>query len=132
MCLTPDIVPVPAAGLKATPVSATSIRVAWQRVPDLGNPIDHYSVYFYDVKDLSASELEQTTTGNELTVVDLCKFCEYRFRVVAYNKNGPGISSDEISCRTHSDGSSRFQSFIFSKFSNNLPMLETGSSFSSF
>ena len=38
------------------------------------------------------------------TLTELARFQVYLFRVVAYNANGPGVSSDEVSCKTYSDG----------------------------
>ena len=41
--------------------------------------------------------------GHEHTLTGLQKFKEYSFRVVAYNSNGPGLSTAEVVTRTLSD-----------------------------
>ena len=41
--------------------------------------------------------------GHEYTLNGLKKFKEYSFRVVAYNSNGPGLSTAEVVTRTLSD-----------------------------
>lgn len=42
--------------------------------------------------------------GQSYTMTGLRKNTEYNFRVVANNKHGPGVSTDDITVRTLSDG----------------------------
>ena len=41
--------------------------------------------------------------GHDHTLTELKKFKEYSFRVVAFNSNGPGLSTEEVVSRTLSD-----------------------------
>jgi len=53
-------------------------------------------------------EQDVNVDGTEVLLTDLHEFRQYVVRVVAYNVNGPGPATEELTCRTFSDGSSRF------------------------
>lgn len=60
------------------------------------------------------SERVINTTGvEEVNVQGLLPATKYVFRVVAYNKNGPGRSSAELSVTTDPDGKIVFQYIIY-------------------
>jgi len=90
-------------------MSPTSIRVTWDApvVPSGVAATLYYRLYYYDMSDLTGTvgEMDVTSIERDVTLTDLCKYCEYTLRVVAYNSDGPSDSSEEITCRTLSDGS---------------------------
>ena len=61
-------------------------------------------VYFYSPDDEDEGEQDVNVLTTDCVLNELMTFCQYVIRVVAFNDNGPGIQSDEITCRTLSDG----------------------------
>ncbi|XP_026124319.1 neogenin 1a isoform X11 [Carassius auratus] len=94
-------VPGPAPNLQAVVTSPTTVSLRWD-VPLIGNgEIQNYKIYYMEKGMDSEQDLEVNTLSYSMT--GLKKFTEYSFRVVAYNKHGPGVSTEDISVRTYSD-----------------------------
>jgi len=62
-----------------------------------------FKVYYYSTED-DEGELDLNVDVAECVLTELGKFRQYVIRVVAFNANGPGIESEELACRTLSDG----------------------------
>ncbi|XP_012670367.2 neogenin 1a isoform X6 [Clupea harengus] len=93
-------VPGPGPNLQSVATSPTSITVSWE-TPLTGNgEIQTYKLY-YTAKGQD-TEQEIDVRGLSYTVNGLKKFTEYSFRVVAYNKHGPGVSTDDVMAQTFS------------------------------
>ncbi|KAM9461509.1 neogenin 1a isoform 4-T4 [Clarias gariepinus] len=94
-------VPGPAPNFQAVVQTSTSVSLSWDK-PLTGNgDIQNYKVYYMEKslgneKDIEVSGLSYTMSG-------LKKHTEYSFRVVAHNKHGPGVSTDDVTVRTYSD-----------------------------
>ncbi|XP_043084413.1 neogenin isoform X2 [Puntigrus tetrazona] len=94
-------VPGPAPNLQVVSAGATSVTLSWDR-PVTGNgEIQTYKL-FYSEKGRD-SEQDMDVTALSYTMTGLKKFTEYSFRVVAYNKHGPGVSTEDVVVRTLSD-----------------------------
>ncbi|XP_051548688.1 neogenin-like [Myxocyprinus asiaticus] len=94
-------VPGPAPNLQVVSVGTTSVTLSWER-PITGNgEIQTYKLFF--IEKGRDSELDMDVTGLSYTMTGLKKFTEYSFRVVAYNKHGPGVSTEDVTVRTLSD-----------------------------
>uniref|UniRef100_A0A8C2Q813 Neogenin 1 n=1 Tax=Cyprinus carpio TaxID=7962 RepID=A0A8C2Q813_CYPCA len=94
-------VPGPAPNLQVVSVSTASVTLSWER-PSTGNgEIQTYRLFYSE----KGQDLEQDmeVTGLSYTMTGLKKFTEYSFRVVAYNKHGPGVSTEDVVVRTLSD-----------------------------
>ncbi|XP_073687644.1 neogenin-like [Garra rufa] len=94
-------VPGPAPNLQVVSVGTSSVSLSWER-PVTGNGDIQTFKLFYGEK---GQDLEQDmdVTGLSYTMTSLKKFTEYSFRVVAYNKHGPGVSTEDVVVRTLSD-----------------------------
>ncbi|NWU69141.1 DCC protein, partial [Pterocles burchelli] len=94
-------VPGPVENLQAVSTSPTSILVSWDPPAYANGPVQGYRLF-----------CTETATGREQTVeVDglsyrlegLKKFTEYTLRFLAYNRYGPGISTEDMTVTTLSD-----------------------------
>uniref|UniRef100_T1J0I1 Neogenin n=1 Tax=Strigamia maritima TaxID=126957 RepID=T1J0I1_STRMM len=94
-------VPDAPLNLRALVTSATTILVQWDPPNQRSGPIQRYKLYYMEGGTSEEHETQTSETMYELR--GLKKFTEYSFWVVAYNENGPGMSTDEIVVRTKSD-----------------------------
>ncbi|XP_077420108.1 neogenin 1a isoform X3 [Vanacampus margaritifer] len=94
-------VPGPAPNLQATSNTPTSVTLSWDK-PLTGNgEVLTYKLYYTD-KSIG-NEQDVDVDGPSYTMTGLKKNTQYSFRVVANNKHGPGVSTDDILVRTLSD-----------------------------
>uniref|UniRef100_A0A1A8QRJ7 Neogenin 1 n=1 Tax=Nothobranchius rachovii TaxID=451742 RepID=A0A1A8QRJ7_9TELE len=94
-------VPGPAPNLQAVANTPTSVSLSWDK-PLTGNgEILTYKLFYTDRG--FGSELDVDVDGQSYTMTGLKKNTEYSFRVVANNKHGPGVSTEDVVVRTLSD-----------------------------
>uniref|UniRef100_A0A8C9Z2R7 Neogenin 1a n=1 Tax=Sander lucioperca TaxID=283035 RepID=A0A8C9Z2R7_SANLU len=94
-------VPGPAPNLQAVSNTPTSVSLSWDK-PLTGNgDMLTYKLYYTDKS--VGNEQDVDVDSQSHTMTGLKKNTEYSFRVVANNKHGPGVSTDDIVVRTLSD-----------------------------
>ncbi|KAM6149830.1 neogenin isoform 4-T4 [Erethizon dorsatum] len=93
--------PGPAPNIRAYPTSPTSITVTWETPVSGNGEIQNYKLYYME----KGTDIEQDVdvSSHSYTINGLKKYTEYSFRVVAYNKHGPGVSTQDVAVRTLSD-----------------------------
>ncbi|KAM4747055.1 neogenin isoform 1-T1 [Rhinophrynus dorsalis] len=94
-------VPGPAPNLKATSVSPTSVSVTWETPLSGNGEIQSFKLYYMERG--AGNEQDVDVGGHSYMVNGLKKYTEYTFRVVAFNKHGPGVSTQDVIVRTLSD-----------------------------
>ncbi|KAK1789709.1 hypothetical protein P4O66_015604 [Electrophorus voltai] len=94
-------VPGPAPNLQAASITSTSVTLTWER-PLTGNGEIHTYKLYYSEKGQD-TEQDLDVAGLSYTMTGLKKFTEYSFRIVAYNKHGPGVSTEDLLIQTLSD-----------------------------
>uniref|UniRef100_A0A8C3KW47 Neogenin 1 n=1 Tax=Calidris pygmaea TaxID=425635 RepID=A0A8C3KW47_9CHAR len=93
--------PGPAPNIRAYASSPTSVTVTWE-TPLAGNgEIQNYKLYYMEKGQDTEQDVD--VGGLSYTINGLKKYTEYSFRVVAYNKHGPGVSTQDVVVRTLSD-----------------------------
>jgi neogenin len=103
--LEPHVLQAP-INLTVTAVSPVSVMVSWQP-PDLGSPptstppVRNYKLFYMELS--SAEEHEVMTSHTSHLIHGLKPYTEYSVWIVAFNDNGPGTSTEEVTARTWSD-----------------------------
>uniref|UniRef100_A0A8D0BNX0 Neogenin n=1 Tax=Salvator merianae TaxID=96440 RepID=A0A8D0BNX0_SALMN len=93
--------PGPAPNIRAYASSPTSITVTWATPLSGNGEIQNYKLYYMEKGTDSEQDID--VGGLSYTISGLKKYTEYSFRVVAYNKHGPGVSTQDIVVQTLSD-----------------------------
>nr|XP_033775830.1 neogenin isoform X9 [Geotrypetes seraphini] len=94
-------VPGPAPNLQAFANQPTSITVSWDTPLSGNGEIQNYKLYYME-KGMD-NEQDVDVGGHSYTINGLKKYTDYTCRVVAYNKHGPGVSTQDVVARTLSD-----------------------------
>ncbi|KYO25270.1 hypothetical protein Y1Q_0009995 [Alligator mississippiensis] len=90
-----------APNIRAYANSPTSITVTWETPLSGNGEIQNYKLYYMEKG--TDNEQDVDVGGHSYTINGLKKYTEYSFRVVAYNKHGPGVSTQDVVVRTLSD-----------------------------
>uniref|UniRef100_A0A0A9YF81 Fibronectin type-III domain-containing protein n=1 Tax=Lygus hesperus TaxID=30085 RepID=A0A0A9YF81_LYGHE len=93
-------VPGPSTNVKAVPFT-NQIIVSWSPPAVTNGKIQQYKLYYYEYEVSEEHHIETETTSYTLT--GLKGYTEYIIWVIAYNHNGAGSNSEEITVRTLSD-----------------------------
>ncbi|XP_055934961.1 neogenin-like isoform X2 [Argiope bruennichi] len=96
-------VPSAPRNLKAVALSPVSIHVSWDPPESAAlEPIQKYKL-FYMEEGASEEREVSTTEATSHTLRGLRKFTDYNFWVAAFNANGQGLNSEEVTVKTLSD-----------------------------
>ncbi|KAM7151127.1 neogenin isoform 1-T1 [Macrochelys suwanniensis] len=93
--------PGPAPNIRAYANSPTSITVTWDTPLSGNGEIQNYKLYYMEKGTDNEQDID--VGGHSYTINGLKKYTEYSFRVVAYNKHGPGVSTQDVVVQTLSD-----------------------------
>ncbi|XP_061450737.1 neogenin isoform X3 [Rhineura floridana] len=93
--------PGPAPNIRAYANSPTSVTISWATPLSGNGEIQNYKLYYMEKGTDNEQDID--VGGLSYTINGLKKYTEYSFRVVAYNKHGPGVSTQDVVVRTLSD-----------------------------
>ncbi|XP_028748316.1 neogenin isoform X7 [Peromyscus leucopus] len=93
--------PGPAPNIRAYATSPTSITITWETPLSGNGEIQNYKLYYMEKGTDKEQDID--VSSHSYTINGLKKYTEYSFRVVAYNKHGPGVSTQDVAVRTLSD-----------------------------
>ncbi|KAG9488366.1 hypothetical protein GDO78_007922 [Eleutherodactylus coqui] len=94
-------VPGPVENLQVISTSPTSILISWEPPAYANGPVQGYRVLCTET--ISGREQNIEVDGLLYRLEGLRKFTEYSIRVLAYNRFGPGVSTEEHTVMTLSD-----------------------------
>uniref|UniRef100_A0A667HH32 Netrin receptor DCC n=1 Tax=Lynx canadensis TaxID=61383 RepID=A0A667HH32_LYNCA len=94
-------VPGPVENLQAVSTSPTSILITWEPPAYANGPVQGYRLFCTEVSTGKEQNIE--VDGLSYKLEGLKKFTEYTLRFLAYNRYGPGVSTDDITVVTLSD-----------------------------
>ncbi|XP_078533874.1 netrin receptor DCC [Lissotriton helveticus] len=94
-------VPGPVENPKAVSTSPTSILISWESPAYANGPVQGYRVLCTET--ITGREQNIEVDGLYYKLEGLRKFTEYSLRILAYNRYGPGVSSEDITVVTLSD-----------------------------
>ncbi|KAM5191920.1 netrin receptor DCC [Mantella aurantiaca] len=94
-------VPGPVENLQMVSTSPTSILISWEPPAYANGPVQGYRLLCSET--ISGREQNIEVDGLSYRLEGLRKFTEYNIRVLAYNRYGPGVSTEEQALMTLSD-----------------------------
>ncbi|NWT39301.1 DCC protein, partial [Chroicocephalus maculipennis] len=94
-------VPGPVENLRAVSTSPTSILVSWDPPAYANGPVQGYRLFCTETA--TGREQNVEVDGLSYRLEGLKKFTEYTLRFLAYNRYGPGVSTEEVTVTTLSD-----------------------------
>ncbi|KAK1787269.1 hypothetical protein P4O66_002779 [Electrophorus voltai] len=97
-------VPSPVENLQAEATSPTSIQASWEPPAYANGPIQGYRLLWTETS--TGKEQSVEVLGQSYRMEGLKKFTQYSLRVLALNRHGPGIATEDLLTTTLSDGRS--------------------------
>ncbi|NXO03178.1 DCC protein, partial [Rhinopomastus cyanomelas] len=94
-------VPGPVENLRVVSTSPTSILVSWDPPAYANGPIQGYRLFCTETA--TGREQNVDVDGLSYRLEGLKKFTEYTLRFLAYNRYGPGVSTEDVTVTTLSD-----------------------------
>ncbi|KAF1424535.1 Netrin receptor DCC, partial [Spheniscus humboldti] len=94
-------VPGPVENLQAVSTSPTSILVSWDPPAYANGPVQGYRLFCTETA--TGREQNVEVDGLSYRLEGLKKFTEYTLRFLAYNRYGPGVSTEDVTVTTLSD-----------------------------
>ncbi|XP_064294307.1 netrin receptor DCC [Phalacrocorax carbo] len=94
-------VPGPVENLRAVSTSPTSILVSWDPPAYANGPVQGYRLFCTETA--TGREQNVEVDGLSYRLEGLKKFTEYSLRFLAYNRYGPGVSTEDVTVTTLSD-----------------------------
>ncbi|NXW01616.1 DCC protein, partial [Fregetta grallaria] len=94
-------VPGPVENLRAVSTSPTSILVSWDPPAYANGPVQGYRLFCTETA--TGREQNVEVDGLSYRLEGLKKFTEYTLRFLAYNRYGPGVSTEDVTITTLSD-----------------------------